>query len=109
MHMMISEYHSFIHWIANTLGFPLSGDAPMMLHMVLHIVLIWTPILLAGYFLYRILNAKRSTPEVTEKPASVEHLPPIITHSQFDRGLVRYILSNTGKQQVYLVGLGLAY
>jgi len=98
----MERYHDLLHRIGHFLGHEIPGEAPSWLHSLLHVVLIWAPFALLFLLIYRILRyfGKR----LRRQPMGLPRTGPAgLGHSVF-----KYITRHTARDQLFLIGLGLA-
>lgn len=101
---MLTWPHDVLHAVTHLIGHQLGADAPDWLHFVLHVVLVWVPVLLALILVGAILRVIRRR-QALRRNLNVS--PPAVVIDGLSSDIYRYVLRHAGKEQIVLVVGGL--
>ena len=100
----MESYHQLLHWILHQVGHQIGDKAPEWLHPVLHVVLIWAPLVMIALVLVRVARRFRKGWRVRDTQTS----PPVPDLPiGFRKDAFRFVWAFSRGQQIVLIGLGL--
>ena len=100
----MDSYHQLLHWILHQVGHQTGDGTPDWLHPLLHVVLIWAPLVLIALVLVltaRWIRTGRRSKDAKPSPLALD--VPI----GFRKDVFRFVWAFSRGQQIALIGLGL--
>lgn len=105
--MFGADFHDLLHWVAHLMGHQIGEDLPFWMHPVLHIVLVGTPVAflilvlvkIVAWLVFMLRSLRARAPAIRLPSRGI---------TGFESTIYRYILRHSGRQQLFLIALGLA-